>query len=103
MGFPPELEGQQPQAGSSDEDSSEIESDEEARRKRKSRYTQEKLQGFGQLLSNFHFRMREPHLAVSPKRRKVPYKQVVSAVPQPKRRKVEESGAEDVRPIITVS
>ena len=35
--FPPELEGHQPQAASSDEDSSEIESDEETRRERKSR------------------------------------------------------------------
>ena len=49
------------------------------------------------------FRTREPGPAMSPKRLKVSYKQVVSAMPPPKRRRTEESIVEDIKPIITVS
>ena len=51
----------------------------------------------------FVFRTREPGPATSPKRLKVSYRQVVSAMPPAKRRRTEESIVEDIKPIITVS
>ena len=104
--FPQKLEAQPPQAGSSDEGQLWDREWWGDKKKKKIKVPVEHLI-LNSLVNLWAIpdvlRIRELRPATSPKRRKVSYKQVVSAVPPSKRRRMEDSITEDAKPIITVS